>query len=251
MVTQYCSYIRTLPNHPSKICCPPLPLSIFHKISTNFSLNHSFVIISSWSTLQMAAKPLSHEALALTEKKMDMALDDIINLSKTNENKWKKQRVWNRDQKFSNNASQDKHGKVQRFTNSRSSMRQGAISQKRTNFQSNQFPLATEAAKKAYAAPLHNRNFNQRTVVNINKLRVAPPPYQKKAANGGGFMTKQNSQHQVKPAMARQKPQTLDALFANMKEERLKSLSHNNSGPRRNAGGYQSIVPWARGRFIS
>ncbi|GAA0182766.1 hypothetical protein LIER_30421 [Lithospermum erythrorhizon] len=197
----------------------------------------------------MAAKPLSPEALALTEKKMNMTLDDIINMAKTNENKGRKQRVWNRNRKSSNNSSQDKNANVQRFMNTRVSMRQGALAERRTNFQSNQLPLATEAAKKAVFAPMHNKAFNQRRVVNVNKLRVAPPPPQKKFANGGGFMRKQNFQHQAKPALVWQKPQTLDSLFANMKEQRLKSLPQQNNGPRRNGGGHPSIVPWARRHF--
>ncbi|GAA0148521.1 hypothetical protein LIER_07939 [Lithospermum erythrorhizon] len=244
----------------------------------------------------MEGKPMSPEVLALTEKKMSMTLDDIINMSKTNDNKGRKQRVWNHNQKFSNNGSrdknakvervmnnqsfmrrkysnngsQDKNAKVQRVMNNRSFMRQGALSHGRTNFQSNQFPLATEAAKKAAAAPINNRAFNQRRVMNVNKLRVAPLRSEEKAANGWGFIMKQNSQHQPKPATMRQKPsmlqqnsqhrakpvpvrqhpQTLDALFANMTEQRSESFSQQNRGPRRNGGGRQSIVPCPRGRFI-
>jgi hypothetical protein len=41
---------------------------------------------------QMATKPLTSEAIAITEKKMDMALEDIIKLSKNTKTKPKKQR---------------------------------------------------------------------------------------------------------------------------------------------------------------
>jgi len=134
----------------------------------------------------MAAKPLTTEAIALTEKKMDMTLgvlkrtfcvmaflltlsdisniyrslllvDDIIKMSKNTKNK-KQRRVpvficfgklfstsfcvvalkylWrlpfhflliplqNKPQKFSNNFTQDKSAKVQRYMESRSSLRQ-------------------------------------------------------------------------------------------------------------------------------
>lgn len=47
----------------------------------------------------------------------------------------------------------------------------------------------------------------------------------------------------------KQKPQTLDSLFANMKEQRMRVLSQqNNNGPRRNGGG-QLRLPWARNRL--
>lgn len=134
----------------------------------------------------MTAKPLTSEAIALTEKKMDMTLgiivsytcftplfwfssspadnqlvlaDDIIKMSRTNTTKPKKQRVsvstslsdhlvfisafvsliWNRiltfiicflqnrSQKFSNNVAQDKSAKIQKFMDTRSSMRQVLI----------------------------------------------------------------------------------------------------------------------------
>lgn len=40
----------------------------------------------------MAAKPLTTEAIAFTEKKMDMALEDIIKMSKNTKTKAKKPR---------------------------------------------------------------------------------------------------------------------------------------------------------------
>lgn len=119
----------------------------------------------------MAAKPLTSEAIALTEKKMDMSLDDIIKMSKTRSMKPKKQRVSNMGQKSFNNVPQDKGLKVKRFMDTRSSLRQGALSQRRSSFKGNQFPLATEAAKKAAVAPIQGRAFNRSRPFNVNKLR--------------------------------------------------------------------------------
>ncbi|KAK7406051.1 hypothetical protein VNO78_07667 [Psophocarpus tetragonolobus] len=118
----------------------------------------------------MATKPLTTEAIALTEKKMDMTLDDIIKMSKNTQNR-KKKRVLNKSQKFSNNFTQDKSSKVQRYMESRSSLRQGALARRRSNFQGNQFPVAVEVARKAASAPLFNRVPNRNRVANWNKAR--------------------------------------------------------------------------------
>ncbi|XP_073306023.1 uncharacterized protein [Primulina huaijiensis] len=193
----------------------------------------------------MAAKPISSETIALAEKKMDMTLDDIIKMSKTNDAKPKKQRVSNRNQKFANNATQDKSARLRKFMDTRSSLRQGALARRRSNFQGNQFPLATEAARKAAAVPLHNRGFNRNRTFNVNKPRVGAPPV-KNVSNGGGF-TVNKPAHQAN-VVAKQRTQTLDSLFANMKEQRMKVLSKQNNGRRRNGGG-QHAVPWVRGRL--
>lgn len=76
--------------------------------------------------------------------------------------------------------------------------------------------------------------------------RFGAPSVQRGAANGGRFIIKQQ-RREVKP-VSKQRPQTLDSLFANMKEQRMKMHSQQNNAPRRNGGG-QQIVPWARGRF--
>ncbi|GFQ06316.1 hypothetical protein PHJA_002775600 [Phtheirospermum japonicum] len=194
----------------------------------------------------MAAIPLTAEAIALTEKKMDMSLDDIIKLSKTNAAKPKKQRASNRGQKFVDNAALDKSSKVRR----------------RSNFQENQFPLATEAARKAAINPTRNRAFNRGRPLNVNKPRYFPKHsldlgihfalwvgdsnVQKVAANGGGFTVKKTLQQaNLGP---KQKPRTMDSLFANMKEQRLRVLSQQINGSRRNGGG-QPRGPWARNRL--
>ncbi|PHT39575.1 hypothetical protein CQW23_18429 [Capsicum baccatum] len=174
--------------------------------------------------------------------------DDIIKMSKTNTNHTKKQRVSNRSQKFSNNIAQDKSAKIQRFMDSRSSMRQGALAQRRSNFQGNKFPLATEAARRAAVAPIHNRVFNRSWAVNVNKQRFGvPPPVPKNATNVGRFIAKQQKP-EVK-AVSKQRPQTLDSLFANMKEQRMKMQSQQYNMPKRNGGGVQYVAPWARGHF--
>ncbi|KAL6578745.1 hypothetical protein OROMI_008961 [Orobanche minor] len=188
----------------------------------------------------MAMKPLTSEAIALTEKKMDMTLDDIIKMSQTHGMKPKKQRVPNKGQKFVNKVSQDNSLKVRRFMDTRSSIRQGALAQRRSNFQANQFPLATEAAKKAAVAPIRGRAFNRTRRFNVNK-RVGASTVRKNVVNEGRFTVKKPAQ--VANGGPKQKPQTLDSLFATMKEERMRAISlQNNNGSRING-----VVPWARG----
>ncbi|XP_047972783.1 uncharacterized protein LOC125215419 [Salvia hispanica] len=196
----------------------------------------------------MAAKPLTSEAIALTEKKVDMSLDDIIKMSKTRGMKPNKQRVSNKGQKSFNNASQDKGLKVKRFMDTRTSLRQGALAKRRSNFQGNQFPLATEAAKKASVAPIRNKASNRFRPLNANKSRAGALTFQKNAVARVGFVVKKTLQQPAQQASlgAKQKPQTLDALFGNMKEERMRVLSQKNNGSRRN-GRSQHGVPWARG----
>ncbi|KAL7165546.1 hypothetical protein ACSBR2_041269 [Camellia fascicularis] len=195
----------------------------------------------------MAAKPLTSETIALTEKKMDMTLDDIIKMSKSNTTKANKPRVSNRNQKFVNSAAQEKSTKVWRFMDSRASLRQGVLAQRRSNFQGNQFPLATEAARKAAVAPFRNRAFNRSRGFNVNKLRVGVPPVQRKATKGSFTVKQPQPQPQVN-TVPKQKPQTLDSLFANMKEQRMRALSQQSSG-RRNGGGQPRHQHWGRGRF--
>ncbi|XP_031095710.1 uncharacterized protein LOC115999901 isoform X2 [Ipomoea triloba] len=194
----------------------------------------------------MATKPLTSETIALTEKKMDMTLDDIIKMSKNNSNKSKSKRVSNRSQKTFTNATQDKSGKIRKFMDTRSSLRQGALAQRRSSFQGNQFPLATEAAKKAATAPIRSRGFSRNRTGNMNKWRVAAPLVKRNVANGGGFSVKQQQQQEIK-SMSQPKPQTLDSLFANMKEQRMKTSQQTN-GARKN-GRSQHQAPWIRRRF--
>ncbi|KAI7733098.1 hypothetical protein M8C21_010376 [Ambrosia artemisiifolia] len=194
----------------------------------------------------MATKPLTTAAIAMTEKKMDMSLDDIIKMSKNGNgaNKGKKQRIPNKNQKFSNNVVQDKSMRLRRFMDSRSSLRQGALAQRRSSFQGNQFPLAAEAARKAAVAPIRNRNFNQNQAATSYKPRGVARPV--KNNGNGGFDVKK----QVKVASKQQKPQTLDSLFANMKEQRMQQQQQqqkqNNGGRRNGAGQQRPRPPWVR-----
>ncbi|XP_052208995.1 uncharacterized protein LOC127812598 isoform X2 [Diospyros lotus] len=192
----------------------------------------------------MAAKPLSSEAIAMTEKKMDMTLDDIIKMSKNNTSKAKKQRVSNRSQKF-NNAAQEKSNKVLRFMETRSSLRQGTLARRRSNFQGNQFPLAAEAARKAAVAPIRNRAFNRGRGYNVNKPRFVGRPVQRNVSNGSFTIKHPQPQVNMTP---KQRPQTLDSLFANMKEQRMRVFSQQNNAGRRIGGG-QRRQQWGRGRY--
>ena len=206
----------------------------------------------------MAAKPLTTEAIAITEKKMDMALDDIIKMSKNTGNKGRKQRrLPNKLQKFPNNATQDRPRKLQRFMDSRSSLRQGALANRRSNFQGNQFALATEVARKAAVAPIRPRPFNRRAP-NWNKTRVeAHPPVPRKPFTNGNFVPKVSAPAQPQTnTTPRQRPQTLDSLFANMKEQRLRVLSQRQNGgggvqqqQQQRHGGRQQRPPWGKRPF--
>ncbi|KAI3691860.1 hypothetical protein L6452_31662 [Arctium lappa] len=74
------------------------------------------------------------------------------------------------------------------------------------------------------------------------KLAVARP-VQNRAANGG-FAVKQ----QVK-VVSKQKAQTLDSLFANMKEQRMKTQQQQqqqNNMRRNGGGGQRPRPPWSR-----
>ncbi|KAJ9706190.1 hypothetical protein PVL29_001644 [Vitis rotundifolia] len=213
----------------------------------------------------MAAKPLTSEAIALTEKKMDMTLDDIIKMSKSTTVKDKKPRTPNKSQKFLSGIAQDKSAKMRRFMDSRSSLRQGVLAQRRSNFQANQFPLANEVARKAAAVPIRNRAFNRNRMPNWNRPRVGA--LHRNVANGGFTVKYQQQQHkqqqqhqhqqqqqqqqhqhqQVKP-VPKQRPQTLDSLFADMKEQRMRVSSRQNNAGRQNGFGVQRL-PRGRGRF--
>ncbi|KAK1302747.1 hypothetical protein QJS10_CPB12g00850 [Acorus calamus] len=181
----------------------------------------------------MAMKPLTTEAIALTEKKMDMTLenvfmdtDEIIKMSKKYTSKGKmppRPSIKNRG--FANaGASRGNSMKVQRFMDNRSSIRQGVLAQRRSNFQGNHFSLTTEVARKAAVGPI------RRKVVNWNRPRVTAPPALRVGPKGG-FSGKMNG--------AAAPPQTLDALFAGMKEQRMKFVAQrlNAAGGSGRGGG--------------
>ncbi|KAF5734329.1 hypothetical protein HS088_TW16G00778 [Tripterygium wilfordii] len=234
-------------------------------------------------TLSMATKPVATEAIALTEKKMDMALDDIIKMSKNKGSKSnRQQRVPNKSQKNFKNAAQQKSFKVQQYMDSRSSLRQGVLARRRSNFKGNQFPFAYEVAQKAAVGSLRGRPFNRRAVPVSNKARVGSFMVRRPANSNVApkiiydSLGKYNSELELDTELleincfvgfvfvvqqpvegkqqqgisgAKQRPQTLDSLFANMKEQRMRKISSQNNAVRHNGGGGQPRVPWARGRF--
>ncbi|KAK4801232.1 hypothetical protein SAY86_021719 [Trapa natans] len=194
----------------------------------------------------MEAQPLTKESLALTEKKMDMALDDIIKMSKGKEAKGKRARVPNKSRRAFNNAAQDKSMSLRRFMNSRSSLRQGVLAQKRSYFQANQFPLANEAARKAAVTPLLIRAPRSR-ILNSNKARARAPFSRNMSSNNKGATSKR--QQDEWNGAPKQRPQTLDARFPNLKEQRIKetTFSHpDNSTGQHNGGIGKQIPPWTR-----
>ncbi|XP_058100421.1 uncharacterized protein LOC131245167 [Magnolia sinica] len=176
----------------------------------------------------MATKPaMTTEAIALTEKKMDMTLDDIIKMSKKSSSKSTTHRPSNKSRGFLNTgnagASRGNTAKVQRFMDSRSSLRQGVLAQRRSNFLGkNQFPLAKEAARKAAFTPFRNRALIRNRMVNWDKSRVAAPPVQRNTAESAFVGGRVN-------VVPKQRPQTLDSLFANMKEQRMRVLSQQQT----------------------
>ncbi|KAG6781181.1 hypothetical protein POTOM_014070 [Populus tomentosa] len=256
----------------------------------------------------MAIKPLTHDEIANTEKKLDMPLDflDVID-----DMSFKFGQIKN--QKMFNNPAHEKALKMQRYMDSRPLVRQAALAQRRSNFQRNQFLLTYEAARKAAVAPFRNRSFGRNFMANANNASsvkwivitlwvyfhhleglnrviicghqlllttgLCPFPYafrclvlilvaesffivsgcraggftvQRRAANGGFAMKsppRPNQQQQQGDGGAKQRPQTLDSLFANMKEQRMKVFSRQNKVVQHNGGGRRPKVPWARGRF--
>ncbi|KAI3935129.1 hypothetical protein MKX01_031396 [Papaver californicum] len=197
--------------------------------------------------MSMAAttKPLTSEAIALTEKKMDMTLDEIIKMSKKPTQRLKNHRIPNKTQKFGggaqgNNGVRGNPFKVRQFMDSRSSVRQGALAQRRSNFQANNhFPLATEVAKKAGAAPARNRPFNRSRQGNWNKQRTGAPQSIQRTTEVGFLNKQQQGPFQFQAKMVtqpRQKGQTLDSLFANMKEQRMRMQSQQNNTAGRRGG---------------
>ncbi|MQM15559.1 hypothetical protein Taro_048504, partial [Colocasia esculenta] len=194
----------------------------------------------------MAAKALTTEAIALTEKKVDMSLDDIIKMSKKNVQKGNRPpRVSNKSQGFQKVvAAQRNSSKVQRFMDSRSSVRQGVLARRRTNFRVNQFPLTTEVARKAVVAPSRNR------VANWNKPSNELLPgaeLQLQLSRGMSKAHIMGSRHlsssdkavglkfvdgmvvfcacNVQESAMKPRPQTLDARFASMKQQRMRVMN--------------------------
>ncbi|XP_013623618.1 PREDICTED: uncharacterized protein LOC106329494 isoform X4 [Brassica oleracea var. oleracea] len=202
-------------------------------------------------------KPITTETVALTEKKMDMSLDAIIKMSKsnTNVNKGKKLRASNKKEKF-NGAAKNSTVKAQRYMDSRSDVRQGAFAKRRSNFQGNHFPVTTAVARNvASGAPIRGRPINAGRMANTNQSRFITPPAQYGSAPRG-FVAKQQQWEKIEQKQAngggqRQGPQTLDSRFANMKEERMRRFAEKGSNVGNNGVGLQyqqqqQQRPWGR-----
>ncbi|KAM0944615.1 hypothetical protein DsansV1_C11g0110671 [Dioscorea sansibarensis] len=154
------------------------------------------------------------EAIALTEKKMDMSLDDIIKMSKKTTSKGKiPPRASNKSQGFLNGRGPQGNINLHRFMDSRSSIRQGVLAKRRTHFQGNQFPITTNVANRAASYSANNR------MVNWNKPRAAGTSFRR---NDG----EKSVAGKDKMLVPKQKPQTLDARFANIKEQRMRAMTH-------------------------
>ncbi|CAN6804377.1 unnamed protein product [Brassica oleracea] len=119
---------------------------------------------------QLVADPI-----ALNEKKVAMALDDLIKLSKRNTkgNKGRSsRRPKNKNRNFNGAARNGNPSKEKHYVNSLSGVRQGAVEKRRSNFKGNQFPIATNVAcKAATVAPLRvrRRAFNAGRMASANQ----------------------------------------------------------------------------------
>ncbi|XP_039125453.1 uncharacterized protein LOC120261579 isoform X2 [Dioscorea cayenensis subsp. rotundata] len=154
------------------------------------------------------------EAIALTEKKMDMSLDDIIKMSKKTTSKAKiPPRASNKSQGFLNGRGPQGNFNLHRFMDSRSSIRQGVLAKRRTHFQGNQFPITTNVANRAAAYSTSN------WMVNWNKPSAAGTSFRR---NDG----EKSFAGKDKMLVPKQKPQTLDARFASIKEQRIRAMTH-------------------------
>ncbi|XP_042420439.1 uncharacterized protein LOC122008678 [Zingiber officinale] len=108
----------------------------------------------------MATKALTKEAIAMTKKKMNMSLDDIIKMSKKNSAKGKRPpRPPIKHQGFQNRNPSHGNTMLQGFMDSRSSIRQGVLAKRRSNFHGNQFPVNTEVARKAVDLIVNQKSY--------------------------------------------------------------------------------------------
>ncbi|KAK4744912.1 hypothetical protein SAY87_011224 [Trapa incisa] len=198
----------------------------------------------------MEAKQLTKEALALTEKKMDMALDDIIKMSKTKTAKGKRARVPNKSQRSFNNAAEDKSMKLRGFVNSRSLVRQGVFAQKRSNFRQNQFLPTNEVGWKATVAPFNSKVHHRDMIIHSNKARPRVPLSTSSRSSDNTTVISKQQQDAANGASNLQK-QTLDARFANLKEQRIQASalprpSNSTTHHRNRRGSHKQIPPWTR-----
>jgi hypothetical protein len=167
----------------------------------------------------MESLPITAEAIAFTEKKMDMTLEDIIKMSKKKNPGGKKPpRQPIKKRPFQNGNSNQGSAKVQRFMESRSSIRQGVLTQKRSNLGGNQFAATKQAAKKAAAMSVRNNR-----AVRWNKPSVSTLVQRRPV--GDAFQNSKGKEAQ------NQTPRTMDALFAQMKAQRMRSAPQQQANP--------------------
>uniref|UniRef100_A0A0D9X7B6 Uncharacterized protein n=1 Tax=Leersia perrieri TaxID=77586 RepID=A0A0D9X7B6_9ORYZ len=160
---------------------------------------------------EMESMPLTTEAIAFTEKKMDMTLDDIIKMSKKKPGGKKPSRQPIKKRPFQNGNTNQGNAKVQQFMESRSSIRQGVLAQRRTNLSGNQFSATKQAAKKAATMPIRSRG------VRLNKPSATSNSVQRRPV-GEAFQNGKGKEVQ------NQAPRTMDALFAQMKQQRMRTM---------------------------
>ncbi|CAO2206567.1 unnamed protein product [Urochloa humidicola] len=167
----------------------------------------------------MEPLPLTAEAIAFTEKKMDMTLEDIIKMSKKKNPGGKKPpRQPIKKRPFQNGNSNQGNAKVQRYMESRSTIRQGVLAQRRSNLVGNQFPVTKQAAKKAAVMPMHNKavRWNKPSASTLVQRRPVSDAFQNGKAK--------DSQNQAAP-------KTMDALFAQMKAQRMRAVPQQQGNP--------------------
>ncbi|XP_025820878.1 uncharacterized protein LOC112896957 isoform X1 [Panicum hallii] len=194
----------------------------------------------------MDSLPLTAEAIAFTEKKMDMTLEDIIKMSKKKNPGGKKPpRQPIKKRPFQNGNSSQGNAKVQRFMESRSTIRQGVLAQRRSNLGGNQFPVTKQAAKKAAAMPMRNKagrwNKPRKGDVIITSILChwssrcwevvclrwnCTSTLVQRRPVGDAFQNGKAKETQNQAA-----PRTMDALFAQMKAQRMRTVPQQQANP--------------------
>lgn len=167
----------------------------------------------------MDSLPLTAESIAFTEKKMDMTLDDIIKMSKKKNPGGKKlPRHPIKKRPFQNGNSNQGNAKVQWFMESRSTIRHGVLAQRRSNLGGYQFPVTKQAAKKAAAVPVRNGaiRWNKPSASTLVQRRPVDDIFQ----NG-----------KAKEVQNQGTPRTMDALFAQMKAQRMRTVPQQQANP--------------------
>ncbi|WOK93189.1 hypothetical protein Cni_G01883 [Canna indica] len=189
----------------------------------------------------MEANPLISEAIALTEKKVNMTLDDLIKMSKKNASKRRRRQRWPiKSGGFQKRNAPMGNIKVQQYIDSRSLVRQDVLAQRRTNFGENEQRMIKMTERKPAAMPIHSKavnrasrtNFgeNEQRMIKMTERKPAAMPIHSKAVNRSQprFSTSMQRQAgngscaQKGKVATKQKPQTLDALFSDMKEQRMR-----------------------------